>query len=170
MKRTVKLVVTKKRKLNKLYPITKFGELIYVRYPIKNEYGKWVTVDVLSNGYRQLYSPVQFKSEKECEKACDVRNKFYGWTKDEADRIISDSMERSKPLLSEAFFKRHCTMSLVGKSGMLDKHVKVYGEIIRMEGIIINRHNFPFSQEINSLKKIASDFGIGDYRLNIAKI
>lgn len=54
--------------------------------------GSWVGVDVLKNGYQHLLSPFEFKTESECQLACDKHNKYHGWSKEEVNDIISESM------------------------------------------------------------------------------
>lgn len=101
---------------NKNYPIVEGSHKYFVRHPVliniamhmkqqrfnyplvPLEPGKWMTVDVFQDGgYNILAAPVLFDTEAECQKACDVHNKFHGWTKDEANEIISESMKFKHP-------------------------------------------------------------------------
>lgn len=83
------------------------GERSYVRTPVqyfKNKLpdgfkmvvdipeGKWVPVDVKEDGYSHLIAPTAFDSFKECEKACDVHNRYWGWDRQQAIEIEAMSM------------------------------------------------------------------------------
>lgn len=50
--------------------------------------------DVMQEGYRIIFSPVQFDSFKECKKACDWSNKLF-FKPERSLRIIQQSMNNS---------------------------------------------------------------------------
>lgn len=54
--------------------------------------GKWVAVDVVEGGYTHSLFPVPFDTFKECEKACDIHNRYWGWDKKQANDIEAMSM------------------------------------------------------------------------------
>lgn len=89
------------------YPKKDGNRDIYVRYPVQvtEEYneisplqieeGKWVAVNVLEEGYQPLLSPNPFETFEQCEKACRISNKFWGFTDDEVIAIVDASMNNS---------------------------------------------------------------------------
>lgn len=94
-----------KMKISISYPKVKRGERIYVRYPVqiqqmdlnktvvKLKVGKWMAVNVhLPEGYTRLIAPVQFDTEAECQKSCDMHNEYHKFTKRQVLAIVSKSM------------------------------------------------------------------------------
>lgn len=67
----------------------------YVRYPVFDE-GKWKAADVMEGGYMIPLRTIGFDTQKECQKACDIENKFWGYTPEDVARIISWSMSSNK--------------------------------------------------------------------------
>ena len=51
---------------------------------------------IVGNGYIPV-SPVNYESEEECQKACDVHNNFHGWTKGEVEDIFFKSLTEQYP-------------------------------------------------------------------------
>lgn len=90
------------------YPLIDEHRKHYVRYPIQVmrgvkdligtnlPVGKFVAVDVLQKGYQHLLCPVIFDTEEECQKACDIHNKYHGWSKDDVNEIVGISMDLVK--------------------------------------------------------------------------
>jgi len=78
------------------YPIKDEHRRHYVLYPIvKGE--KWRAGDVMLNpgGYRNPFdnpAKVEFDTEEECQKACDIHNSFHGWDENDVEEIICESM------------------------------------------------------------------------------
>lgn len=54
--------------------------------------GHWVAVNVLKDGYKHLPAAVPYNTEAECQKACDLSNELHGFTRDEAEHVVSLSM------------------------------------------------------------------------------
>ncbi len=91
----------------KPYPIIDGHRKHYVRYPVLVTPemaeqkpcalplipGKWIAVDVLHKGYSHLISPVHFDTFDQCQTSCEIHNRYHGWTIDEANAIITESME-----------------------------------------------------------------------------
>ena len=63
----------------------------YARYPVFDS-GKWKAADVMEGGYMIPIWAVGFDTQKECQKACDIENKYWGYTPADVDRIVSWSM------------------------------------------------------------------------------
>lgn len=93
----------------KNYPKTIGGKPIYVLAPVqiqeldlgktagKLKVGKWMAVDVhLPEGYTRLVAPMQYDTEAECQKACDMHNDYHKFTKRQVLAIISKSMGLTK--------------------------------------------------------------------------
>ena len=80
-------------KTERNYPVIDGHRKHYVRYPVTNESGKWVAVDVLlPTGYRHLPLAVEFDSHEDCLKGCQSHNSYIGFSEEEADEIIGVSM------------------------------------------------------------------------------
>jgi hypothetical protein len=83
----------------KPYPLIDGHRKHYVQYPVQKLNGKWVGADVLlPSGYISVEdNPIkgEFDTSEQCQKACDLHNSFNGWTQDEANSIISESMSNS---------------------------------------------------------------------------
>lgn len=94
-------------KKTKQYPIIDGHRKHYVRYPVlvtvemasKNpcaiplKPGKYIAVDVLHKGYSHLIAPVHFDTFDQCQTSCEIHNRYHGWSVDEANAIITESME-----------------------------------------------------------------------------
>jgi hypothetical protein len=67
----------------------------YVKHPVLDA-DLWFAADVTEDSY--FVSPLAnaFANEAECQKACDCHNSYEGWSKDEANRIIGESMGLDK--------------------------------------------------------------------------
>lgn len=83
--------------MNKEYPIIDEHRKHYILHPIQLENKKWVAVEVLlSGGYiNPIGNPtkISFNTEKECQDACDLHNKYHGWSKKQVHEIINTSMK-----------------------------------------------------------------------------
>ena len=71
------------------------GQDRYVKYPVCDG-GKWKGVDVVEGGYTVPLFATAFDTEAECQKACDIENKFWGYTPEDVEKIISWSMNNTK--------------------------------------------------------------------------
>ena len=63
----------------------------YVRYPVC-ENGKWGAADVMEGGYMIPMFATAFDTRAECQKACDFENKWWGYTPEDVEKIVSWSM------------------------------------------------------------------------------
>lgn len=68
------------------------GQKYYVRYPVRRKNGKYIAAEVLENGYLDLPIYTEFETEQSAKKACEVHNRYHGWSKAEVDKIICMSM------------------------------------------------------------------------------
>lgn len=67
------------------YPLKENGRTYHVKHPLDLPNGKWVAVRVSKDGgYFRIDKDiennptiVQFDSEQECQKACDIHNNFH---------------------------------------------------------------------------------------------
>lgn len=78
------------------YPIVDGHRKHYLHHPVQKRNGKWVAADVLSDGYRPVENnplKIEFDTEGECQKGCDIHNNYHGWDKDTANQMVSASME-----------------------------------------------------------------------------
>jgi len=76
------------------YPIIDEHRKHYIRYPILNKNGKWNAVDVVEEGgYIPLIAPVGFDTEAECQKSCDIHNKYHKFTKKQIFKILNNSFK-----------------------------------------------------------------------------
>lgn len=57
------------------------------------EIGKYMTVDVLRNGFQIPPTAVVFETHAEALRAAEVHNKFGGYTLEEVDEMIAISMD-----------------------------------------------------------------------------
>lgn len=88
------------------YPKIDGTRKIYVRTPVKVTremqaqrpwpyniaLGSWIAVDVLTTGgYQHLITPAPCKTEAICQHACDVTNKFHGFSKNQVKKILQAS-------------------------------------------------------------------------------
>lgn len=72
----------------------------YVMHPVY-KHGKWRAAEVDHAGYFDPFenpAKIDLDTQEECQKWCDVHNNFHGWSKKEADDIISQSMTNSKAI------------------------------------------------------------------------
>lgn len=67
------------------------GQDRYVKYPALRD-GKWYAADVMQGGYMISIWAVGYGTMGECQKACDVENKFWGYTLESARLIVAWSM------------------------------------------------------------------------------
>lgn len=73
----------------------------YVKYPVLcmcNGEMNWVAVDVLKDGHSSVDAPqlVKHSTEAKCQKACDMENKFNGFSKEFVEGVVSKSMGLEK--------------------------------------------------------------------------
>lgn len=55
--------------------------------------GEWVAVDVhLTGGYTISPAIISQKNEAACKQACDIHNKYHGWSTEDVNAIIHISM------------------------------------------------------------------------------
>lgn len=59
------------------------------------EIGKYVCVEVTNDGYSLPHTASVIDDLEYAEKACNAHNKYLGFTKEEADKIIYQSMNNS---------------------------------------------------------------------------
>jgi hypothetical protein len=72
----------------------------YVVYPEINKNKKWYAANVYLagwgtpvGGYEGFNNHKQeFDTEEKCQKACDIHNRYHGWTPDQVDQIVHASM------------------------------------------------------------------------------
>jgi hypothetical protein len=74
-----------------LHPVSKFDEQAQKLF--------WRAAEVDHAGYIDPFAEdsgkIDFADKGQCQQACDTHNKFHGWSKEEADDIISQSMFNS---------------------------------------------------------------------------
>ena len=98
------------RKIHVRYPV-KLTVADLTKFPIALKAGKWVSVNVLPDGFQHLVAPAAYDTFDECQQACRISNQFQGWTVDEANAIVSASMENS--VTKEIKPRRKSTMAKV---------------------------------------------------------
>lgn len=54
--------------------------------------GKWICVDVVQGGYKIPQTVSMIDTEEKAIRTCRVHNEFLGYTKEESDEIVSESM------------------------------------------------------------------------------
>ncbi|GAB4042632.1 hypothetical protein [Spirosoma litoris] len=101
----------RKIKMPKEYPVRDEHRLQYVEHPVQLENGKWVAVEVLKTG--GYISPIQngeinptkrqFDLEYACQAACDIHNHWLGFNKNQANKLIGQSMRASQKANKSGF-------------------------------------------------------------------
>lgn len=55
--------------------------------------GKWICVDIVKGGYSVPPTAVVISTKEKAQKACDVHNKYHGWSKKDIEEILKWSHE-----------------------------------------------------------------------------
>ena len=63
----------------------------YVKYPVFDS-GKWKAADVMEGGYMIPIWAIGFDTAEECQKVCDIENKYWGYAPADVEKIVSWSM------------------------------------------------------------------------------
>ena len=74
------------------YPLEERGQFYYVKHPVKNKNGKWIGVNVIEGGYQDSPLYCEIDSEENCQKACDVHNRYHGFSEEYVKAIVNWSM------------------------------------------------------------------------------
>lgn len=78
------------------------GQFHYIKYPVQRDNKKWVAADVVEDGYVDNgFTLIEFDSEKECKKACDIHNRYHGWSERDVFVYVYNSMNRSIQMTKE---------------------------------------------------------------------
>lgn len=67
------------------------GSNRYVKYPIFHN-GKWRATDLVKGCCMIPIWAGGFDTQEECQKACDIENKYWDYTPADVERIVSWSM------------------------------------------------------------------------------
>lgn len=101
-----------KKNYKKPYPVEDCGKYAWVQFPVEIteaviesakaqdlpmahafKIGWYVAVNVmLPDGYRIPPNSAPLQSYFQCQKGCDIHNHYYGFSKDDVEQIVSESM------------------------------------------------------------------------------
>jgi len=94
METETKITKIKTESLDFLYPIIDGHKFRYIRHPSTNNDGKWEAVEVnIDGGYWWLIAPVEFDTEGECQKACDIHNGYHKFTAEQIEYVLKKSFK-----------------------------------------------------------------------------